>query len=31
LTDEHYQWRIGPNYIRLEPGVRQAHIVRVEI
>ena len=31
LTDERYQWRIGPNYIRLEPGVRQAHIVRVEM
>ena len=31
LTDERYQWRIGPNYIRFEPGVRQAHIVRVEI
>jgi starch synthase (maltosyl-transferring) len=31
LTDERYQWRIGPNYVRLEPGVRQAHIVRVEI
>ncbi len=31
LTDERYQWRIGPNFIRLEPGVRQAHVVRVEI
>ncbi len=30
LTDEHYQWRIGPNYVRLEPGVRQAHLMRVE-
>ncbi|HTX33195.1 MAG TPA: alpha-1,4-glucan--maltose-1-phosphate maltosyltransferase [Solirubrobacteraceae bacterium] len=30
LTDERYQWRIGPNYVRLEPGVRQAHVVRVE-
>ncbi|HEY2602278.1 MAG TPA: alpha-1,4-glucan--maltose-1-phosphate maltosyltransferase [Thermoleophilaceae bacterium] len=30
LSDERYQWRIGPNYIRLEPGVRQAHILRVE-
>jgi starch synthase (maltosyl-transferring) len=30
LSDEHYQWRIGPNYIRLEPGVRQAHVNRVE-
>ena len=31
LSDEHYQWRIGPNYVRLEPGVRQAHINRVEV
>jgi starch synthase (maltosyl-transferring) len=30
LSGEHYQWRIGPNYIRLEPGVRQAHVNRVE-
>ena len=30
LSDERFQWRIGPNYIRLEPGVRQAHVVRVE-
>jgi starch synthase (maltosyl-transferring) len=30
LVDERYQWRIGPNYVRLEPGVRQAHLVRVE-
>ena len=30
LTDERYQWRIGRNYVRLEPGVRQAHVVRVE-
>ena len=26
LTDERYQWRIGANYVRLEPGVRQAHV-----
>jgi starch synthase (maltosyl-transferring) len=31
LTDERYQWRIGPNYVRFEPGVRQAHIMRAEI
>jgi starch synthase (maltosyl-transferring) len=31
LTDERYLWRIGANFIRLEPGIRQAHIVRVEI
>jgi starch synthase (maltosyl-transferring) len=30
LSGERYQWRIGPNYIRLEPGVRQAHVNRVE-
>jgi starch synthase (maltosyl-transferring) len=30
LSDERFQWRIGPNYIRLEPGVRQAHVNRVE-
>jgi starch synthase (maltosyl-transferring) len=30
LSDERFQWRIGPNYIRLEPGVRQAHVIRVE-
>jgi starch synthase (maltosyl-transferring) len=30
LTDERFQWRIGPNYVRLEPWVRQAHIFRVE-
>ena len=30
LSDDRYQWRIGPNYVRLEPGVRQAHVLRVE-
>jgi starch synthase (maltosyl-transferring) len=30
LTHERFQWRIGPNYVRLEPGVRQAHVLRVE-
>jgi starch synthase (maltosyl-transferring) len=30
LTQDRYQWRIGPNYVRLEPGVRQAHVLRVE-
>jgi starch synthase (maltosyl-transferring) len=30
LTGERYQWRIGPNYVRLEPGLRQAHVNRVE-
>jgi starch synthase (maltosyl-transferring) len=31
LTDERFLWRIGANYVRLEPGVRQAHLIRVEI
>ncbi len=30
LSDERYQWRIGPNFVRLEPGMRQAHVIRVE-
>jgi starch synthase (maltosyl-transferring) len=30
LSDERYGWRIGPNYVRLEPGVRQAHVLKVE-
>ncbi len=30
LTDEHFQWRIGPNYVGLQPGTRQAHVLRVE-
>ena len=30
LSDEHFHWRIGPNYVRLEPGVCQAHLLRVE-
>jgi starch synthase (maltosyl-transferring) len=30
LSDDHFQWRIGHNYVRLEPGVRQAHVMRVE-
>jgi starch synthase (maltosyl-transferring) len=30
LSDERFGWRIGPNYVRLEPGVRQAHVIRVE-
>ena len=27
--DERYPWRIGPNYVRLEPGIRQAHVMEV--
>ncbi len=30
LSDERFQWRIGPNFVRLEPGVRQAHVLGVE-
>jgi starch synthase (maltosyl-transferring) len=30
LTGEHYDWRIGPNYVRLDPGGSQTHILRVE-
>jgi starch synthase (maltosyl-transferring) len=30
LSDERFQWRIGPNFIRLEPAHRQAHVIRVE-
>jgi len=30
LTGDHFQWRIGPNYVRIVPGERQAHLLRVE-
>jgi hypothetical protein len=30
LTGERFQWRIGPNYVRLEPGTQQAHINLIE-
>jgi starch synthase (maltosyl-transferring) len=30
LTGEHYDWRIGGNYVRLDPAGSQAHIMRVE-
>jgi starch synthase (maltosyl-transferring) len=30
LTGERFHWRIGPNFVRLEPGIRQAHVIRVE-
>jgi starch synthase (maltosyl-transferring) len=29
LTDERYSWGTGRNYVRLEPGERQAHVLRV--
>jgi starch synthase (maltosyl-transferring) len=31
LTGDRFQWRIGQNYIRLEPWMRQAHVIRVEV
>jgi starch synthase (maltosyl-transferring) len=30
LSGERFDWRIGPNYVRLDPWARQAHILRVE-
>jgi starch synthase (maltosyl-transferring) len=30
LDGSRYEWRIGRNYVRLEPGSRQAHLMRVE-
>ncbi|MDP9292940.1 MAG: alpha-1,4-glucan--maltose-1-phosphate maltosyltransferase, partial [Actinomycetota bacterium] len=30
LTGEHHDWRIGANYVRLDPAERQAHVMRVE-
>jgi starch synthase (maltosyl-transferring) len=30
LTGERFQWRLGRNYVRLEPWVRQAHVAVVE-
>jgi starch synthase (maltosyl-transferring) len=30
LSDERYQWRIGQNFVGLAPGVRQAHVLKVE-
>ena len=29
LSGERFDWRIGPNYVRLEPGHRQAHVLEV--
>ena len=31
LSGERFDWRIGPNYVRLDPWTRQAHILRVEV
>jgi starch synthase (maltosyl-transferring) len=30
LTGERFAWRLGRNYVRLDPGERAAHILRVE-
>ena len=30
LSGERFDWRIGPNYVRLDPWTRQAHILRVD-
>ena len=30
LTDERFVWRIGHNFVAFVPGVRQAHVLRVE-
>jgi starch synthase (maltosyl-transferring) len=29
LTGDHYDWRIGANYVRLDPHGTQAHVLRV--
>ncbi len=29
LTGEHFDWRIGENYVRLDPHGRQTHVLRV--
>ncbi|HET6173424.1 MAG TPA: alpha-1,4-glucan--maltose-1-phosphate maltosyltransferase [Gaiellales bacterium] len=31
LGDATFTWRLGPNYVRLEPGLQQAHLLRVEL
>src|SRR5262249_41048644 len=30
LTGERFHWRTGRNYVRFEPGIRQAHLNRIE-
>jgi starch synthase (maltosyl-transferring) len=29
LTGDHFDWRIGENYVRLDPGTNQAHVLKV--
>jgi starch synthase (maltosyl-transferring) len=31
LTDGAFTWRAGRNYVRLEPGLQQAHLLHVEL
>jgi starch synthase (maltosyl-transferring) len=31
LGDATFSWRTGRNYVRLEPGLQQAHLLRVEL
>ncbi len=31
LGDAAFTWREGRNYVRLEPGLQQAHVLRVEL
>ena len=31
LGDGVFTWRTGSNYVRLEPGLQQAHLLRVEL
>jgi starch synthase (maltosyl-transferring) len=31
LGDRTFTWRVGRNYVRLEPGLQQAHLLRVEL
>jgi starch synthase (maltosyl-transferring) len=30
LSGERFDWRIGPNYVRLDPWTRQAHVLSVD-
>ena len=29
ITGDHYDWRIGANYVRLDPHGEQTHILKV--
>jgi hypothetical protein len=31
VFDEWFQWRIGLDHVRVEPGVRREHVDRVEV